>query len=84
MSDAETESGNEDVNDNDKNIASDKEEIEKEYDEDTKNKNYTKEEILLLRHMVRKENLGCKNQCLFLIRNINPRKKNTITNFVCG
>jgi hypothetical protein len=29
--------------------------------------------------MVMRENLGCKNQCLFLVRNTNPRKKNTTT-----
>jgi hypothetical protein len=34
--------------------------------------------------MVMRENLGCKNQCLFLVRNINPRKKNTTTSFVNG
>jgi hypothetical protein len=34
--------------------------------------------------MVVRENLGCRNQCLFLVRNINPRKKNTTTGFVNG
>jgi hypothetical protein len=28
----------------------------------------------LLTSMVMRENLGCRNQCLFLVRNINPRK----------
>jgi hypothetical protein len=35
-------------------------------------------------NMVERENLGCKNQCLFLVRNTNPRKNNTITGFVNG
>jgi hypothetical protein len=35
-------------------------------------------------NMVVRENLGCKNQCLFLVRNTNPRKKNTIKGFVNG
>jgi hypothetical protein len=34
--------------------------------------------------MVMRENLGCKNQCLFLVRRINPKKKNTTTGFVNG
>jgi hypothetical protein len=34
--------------------------------------------------MVMRENLGCRNQCLFLVRNINPRKKNTTIGFVNG
>jgi hypothetical protein len=34
--------------------------------------------------MVVRENLGCRNQCLFLVRNINPRKKKTKTGFVNG
>jgi hypothetical protein len=34
--------------------------------------------------MVKKESLGYRNQCLFLVRNTNPRKKNTITGFVNG
>ena len=34
--------------------------------------------------MVMRENLGCRNQCLFLVRNTNPRKKNTTTGFVNG
>jgi hypothetical protein len=34
--------------------------------------------------MVMRENLGCRNQCLFLVRNINPRNKNTTTGFVNG
>jgi hypothetical protein len=35
-------------------------------------------------NMVKRENLGCRNQCLFLVRNINPSKKNTTTGFVNG
>jgi hypothetical protein len=34
--------------------------------------------------MVMRENLGCRNQCLFLLRNTNLKKKNTITGFVNG
>jgi hypothetical protein len=34
--------------------------------------------------MVMRENLGCRSQCLFLVRNINPRKANTTTGFVNG
>jgi hypothetical protein len=34
--------------------------------------------------MVLRENHGCRNQCLFLVRNTNPRKKNTTTGFVNG
>jgi hypothetical protein len=34
--------------------------------------------------MAMRENLGCRNQCLFLVRNTNPRKKNTTTGFVNG
>jgi hypothetical protein len=34
--------------------------------------------------MVMRENLGCRNQCLFLVRNENLRKKNTTTGFVNG
>jgi hypothetical protein len=34
--------------------------------------------------MVKRENLGCRNQCLFLVRNTSPRKKNTTTGFVNG
>jgi hypothetical protein len=34
--------------------------------------------------MVMRENLGCRNQCLFLVRNTNPKKKNTTTGFVNG
>jgi hypothetical protein len=39
----------------------------------------TPRRISLPINMVVRENLGCKNQCLFLVRNTNPRKKNTIT-----
>jgi hypothetical protein len=35
-------------------------------------------------NMVVRENLGCRNQCLFLVKNTNPRKKNTTTGFVNG
>jgi hypothetical protein len=34
--------------------------------------------------MVMKENLGYRNQCIFLVRNTNPRKKNTTTGFANG
>jgi hypothetical protein len=34
--------------------------------------------------MVMRENLGCRHQCLFLVRNTSPRKKNTTTGFVNG
>jgi hypothetical protein len=34
--------------------------------------------------MVKRENLGCRNQCLFLVRNISLRKKNTTIGFVNG
>jgi hypothetical protein len=44
----------------------------------------TLRKISLLMNMVVRENLGCKNQCLSLIRNTNQRKKNTITSFVNG
>jgi hypothetical protein len=35
-------------------------------------------------NMVVRENLGCRNRCLFLVRNTNPWKKNTRTSFVNG
>jgi hypothetical protein len=44
----------------------------------------TPKNISLPTSMVMRENLGCRNQCLFLVRNINPRKKNTTTGFVNG
>jgi hypothetical protein len=44
----------------------------------------TPRRISLPINMVVRENLGCKNQYLFLVRNTNPRKKNTITGFVNG
>jgi hypothetical protein len=44
----------------------------------------TLRKISLPINMVVRENLGCKSQCLFLVRNTNPRKKNTITGFVNG
>jgi hypothetical protein len=34
--------------------------------------------------MVKRGNLGYRNQCLFLVRNTSPRKKNTTTGFVNG
>ena len=80
ISDAETESGNE------KSDASDKEEIEEnpeKPEKHTKNTKYTKEEFIA-RNMVVKKNLGCKNQCLSLIRNTNQKRKSTITSFVNG
>src|SRR4051794_39585497 len=40
--------------------------------------------ISLLGNMVMRENLGYKNQCLFLIRNSIQRKENIITNSVSG
>jgi hypothetical protein len=44
----------------------------------------TPRRISLPINMVVRENLGCKNQCLFLVRNTNPRKRSTITSFVSG
>jgi hypothetical protein len=44
----------------------------------------TPRKISLPTSMVVRENLGCKNQCLFLVRNTNPRKKNTTIGFVNG
>jgi hypothetical protein len=44
----------------------------------------TLRKISLPINMVVRENLGCRNQCLFLVRNTNPRKKNTTTGFVNG
>jgi hypothetical protein len=35
-------------------------------------------------NMVVRENPGCKNQCLFLVRNTNQRKRSTITSFLSG
>jgi hypothetical protein len=72
ISDAETESGN----------ASHKEEVEEE--PENLAKNATPRRISLPINMVVRENLGCKNQCLFPVRNTNPRKKNTITGSVNG
>src|SRR3954467_7093682 len=40
--------------------------------------------ISLLGNMVMRENLGYKNQCIFLIRNSIQRKENIITNSVSG
>ncbi|KAK1646562.1 hypothetical protein QYE76_064367 [Lolium multiflorum] len=50
ISDAETESGNEHEEDNDKNDAPDKEEIEKEPEKHDKNKRYTKEDFITKKH----------------------------------
>ena len=83
ISDAETESGNEHDNDIDKNDAPNKEENEVEPANPPKNKKYDKE-ILLLGSMVKKENLGCKNLCLFLVSLLRVKKKNIIINFVSG
>jgi hypothetical protein len=44
----------------------------------------TPRRISLPINMVERENLGCKNQCLFLVRNTNQRKRNTITSFANG
>jgi hypothetical protein len=44
----------------------------------------TPRKISLPTSMVVRENLGCKNQCLFPVRNTNPRNKNTTTGFVNG
>jgi hypothetical protein len=44
----------------------------------------TLRKISLPINMALRENLGCKNQCLFLIRNTNQRKRNTTTSFVSG
>ena len=66
--DAETESGNEHGNDNDKNDVSDKEEVEEKPEKHDKSKS-TLRKISLLRNMVVKGNLGLKNKCLFPLRN---------------
>jgi hypothetical protein len=44
----------------------------------------TPRNISLPINMVVRKNLGCRNQCLFLVRNTNPRKKNTTTGFANG
>jgi hypothetical protein len=77
ISDAETESGN------DKNDASEKEEIEVEPEKHTKNTKYSKEDFIANKHGSEREP-WVQNQCLFLIRNTNQRKKNTITSSVNG
>jgi hypothetical protein len=74
ISDAETELGD----------ASDKEEVEEEPEKIDKNAKYTKEDFIANKHGKERESLGCRNQCLFLVRNTNPRKKNTTTGFVNG
>src|SRR4051812_5114735 len=42
----------------------------------------TLRKILLLINMVKRENLGCRNLCLFQVRNTSQRRKNTTTSFV--
>jgi hypothetical protein len=68
--------------------ASDKEEDEEEVEEEPekidKNAKYTKEDFIATKHGKERENLGFTNQCLFLVKNISPRKKNTTTGFVNG
>jgi hypothetical protein len=44
----------------------------------------TLRKISLPTSMVVTENLEYRNQCLFLVRNTNPRKKNTTKGFVNG
>src|SRR4051812_32949023 len=44
----------------------------------------TQRKILLLINMVKRENLGCRNLCLFQVRNTSQRRKNTTTSFVSG
>ena len=44
----------------------------------------TQRKILLLINMVKRENLGCRNLCLFQVRNTSHRRKNTTTSFVSG
>jgi hypothetical protein len=73
ISDAKTESGN----------ASDKEEVEEEPENLAKNAKCTKEDFIANKHGNEREPWVI-NQCLFLVRNINPRKKNTTTGFVNG
>ena len=50
MSGAETENGNEPVNDNDRNNANNNEEVESDSDSDTENKNCTKEDFVAKKH----------------------------------
>src|SRR3954462_11614755 len=57
VSDVETESGN-------NNESPDKEEGGEEPEEHTKNTRYTKEDFIA-NNMVKRENLGCRNLCLF-------------------
>jgi hypothetical protein len=73
ISDAETESGN----------ASDKEEVEEEPEKLAKNAKYTKEDFIANKHGSEREP-WVQKQCLFLVRNTNPRKKNTTTGFLNG
>jgi hypothetical protein len=74
ISDAENERGN----------ASDKEEVEEEPEKLAKKAKYTKEDFIANKHGNEREPWGCRNQCLFLVRNTNPRKKNTTTGFANG
>ena len=83
ISDAETESGNEHANDNNKNNTSDKEESEDEPEKHSKNKKYTKEDFIAKKHGNEREP-WVQKPMLFLIRNTNQKKKNTIINFVSG
>jgi hypothetical protein len=73
ISDAETESGN----------ASDKKKLKRNRRSLLRMQS-TLRKTSLPTSMVMRENLGCRNQCLFLVRNTNPRKKNTTTGFVNG
>ena len=94
VSDAETESGN-DKNDDPDNEEVEEElekhtkntrhtkEVEEEPEKHTKNTRYTKEDFIAHKHG-KEENLGCRNLCLFQIRNTSQRRKNTTTSFVSG
>jgi hypothetical protein len=73
ISDAETEPGD----------ASDKEEVEENQKRLIRVQS-TPKKTSLPTSMVMRENLGYRNQCLFLVRNTSPRKKNTTTGFVNG
>jgi hypothetical protein len=73
ISDTETKSGN----------ASDKEEVEEEPEKLAKNAKYTKEDFIANKHGNEREP-WVQKQCRFLVRNTNPRKKNTTTGFGNG
>jgi hypothetical protein len=76
ISDAETKPGD----------ASDKEEdkgVEEEPEKIDKNAKYIKENFIATKHGKEREP-WYRNQCLFLVRNTSPRKKNTTTGFVNG